>query len=146
MTKTKEAQAIIYGSFILYAIDSLLSKSERVNGTTIRLKQMLFAKTKKADNLEYVKMSNEAWSMVVDKYKDKSYRIAIFDFVESIGFEAEEIMTEMFGKNFIENISAFSLKHTYDGTSSDILKETREISKELIDATRKIIYENKDRL
>ena len=142
-SKSEKAQAIIYGSFILYAINALLDKSEQTNMTTIRLKQMLFAKTRMASNKAFVVISNEAWSSVVDKYKDKNYRLAIFQFVESIGFEVEDIMTEMYGVNFSNYISAFAMKQTYDGIGTDILKETRELSTELVKATRKAVYDNK---
>jgi len=146
MTKNNEAQAIIYGSFILYAIDALLNKSQRNNLTTIRLRQYLFAQTSKAKNREYVQMSNKAWSDVVETFSENNYRIAIFQFVESIGFEVEDLMTEMYGNNFIQYISSFALKQTMDGTSKEILKETREVSKALVDATRKVVFDSKGKI
>ncbi len=144
MTKQQEAQAIIYGSFILYAIDALLDKADRVKGTTIRLKQMIRAQTSKANNVEYVLMSNRAWANVVEDYSDKNYRIAIFDFVESLGFGVENIMTEMFGSKFIEAVGNFALKMTKDGCSKEVLKESREVTKALINATRKVVFDSKE--
>ena len=146
MNKSETAKSILLGSFLVYAIDSLLDKSQRFNGTTINLKQMLLAKTRKAQHTAYVEMSNKAWYSVVDKYKDENYRIYLFDLVEYLGFEEERIMTEMYGDKFIEYISAFSLKHTFDGTDSNILKESRVVSQALIDATRKVVFDSKGEL
>ena len=146
MTKSEVAQTIVFGSFILYAIDSLLDKAQRNNVTTIRLKQCLFAKTSRAEHYQYVEMSNDAWSNVIEKFSDNNYRIAIFQFVETLGFEVEELMTKMYGNNFIQYVSSFSLKNTKDGTTKEILKETREVSKSLIQETRKIIFDKKKEL
>ena len=146
MTKSEVAQTIVFGSFILYAIDSLLDKAQRNNVTTIRLKQCLFAKTSRAEHYHYVEMSNDAWSNVIEKFSDNNYRIAIFQFVETLGFEVEELMTKMYGNNFIQYVSSFSLKNTKDGTTKEILKETREVSKSLIQETRKIIFDKKEEL
>ncbi len=146
MTKSEEARAIITGSFILYIIDALLDKSEQFHGTTILLKQLIRAKTKKAQNKAYVIMSNEAWVTVVDKYKDDNYRIAIFDAVESLGLKDEKIMEEMFGPRMISAIANFSYKQTRDGVDKQILKESRTITDELKKATQKVVFDNKEKL
>jgi len=146
MTKSEEARAIITGSFILYLADALLGPTEKFHGTTILLNQLLRAKTKKAQNREYVIMSNQAWQTVVDKYKDDNYRLAIFDAVESLGFNDEKIMEEMFGPRIISAIANFALKQTRDGVDNEILKESRIITDELKKATQKVIFDNKDKL
>jgi len=146
MTKSEEARAIITGSFILYLADGLLGKSEKFHGTTILLNQLLRAKTKQAQNKEYVIMSNQAWAAVVEKHKDDNYRMAIFDAVEALGFNDEKIMEEMFGPRIIQAIANFALKQTRDGVDNEILKESRIITNELKAATQKVIFDNKDKL
>jgi len=146
MTKSDEARAIITGSFILYMVDALLDKSEKFHGTTILLCQLLRAKTRKAQNKEYVILSNKAWATVVDKYKDDNYRIAIFDAVESLGFNDIKIMEEMFGPNIIPAISSFAYKQTRDGVEKQIIKESRTITDELKKATQKVVFDNKEKL
>ena len=146
MTKSEQAQAIIVGSFILYMIDSLLDRPQHSKGSVIRLKQMLRAKTSQAQNRDYVVISNEAWASVVEKYKDKNYRLVIFDAVESLGFDNQEIMTKMFGSKFLDAVGYFSLKQTFDGVEKAVLKESREITAALKKAVQKSVYDNKEKL
>ena len=146
MTKTQEATAIITGSYILYLIDALLDKTERNNLTTIRLRQVLFAQTSKAQNKDYVIMSNLAWGEVVKKYADANMHIAIFDAVESLAFAQEKSMTEMFGVNFIPYSTAFAYKQTRDGVTKEILKESREVTEALKKAVQKVVFDNKEKL
>ena len=143
MTETSKAKAIIAGSYILYLIDFLLDKEGRNKGTTIRLKQALKKRTTDAANREYVDWSNEAWQMTIDQFKDKNMRLAIFDAVEMIGFLEEEAMKDMFGNNILDLISRFSYKHTYSGVSKEVLAESREVTKALIDNMIKVIFDNK---
>jgi len=146
MTIAQEAKSIILGSYILYLIDSLLDKNERSNATTIRLKQLLFSKTHKAQNAKYVKLSNKAWSMVIEQFKDKHMRLVIFDMVERLAFDNEKVMTDMFGVNLIPYVGQFSLKQTRDGVDNAILKESRIVSDALKKACEKVIFDNKDNL
>jgi len=146
LTKSEEARAIITGSFIIYMADALLGPTEKFHGTTILLMQLIRAKLRNKRYLAYVKMSDDAWVSVVEKYKDKNYRLAIFDAVESLGFNDEKIMKEMFGPRIIDVIARFALKQTRDGVDSKILKESRLITNELKAATQKVIFDNKDKL
>ena len=141
MTKNREAQVIIYSSFVLYAINQLLDKEQQTKGSTIKLKQMLLSKTKNKAYNDYVILSNKAWHSVVEKYKDKNYRLVIFDFVESIVLDNYELFEEMYGKEITQVASNFSLKQTFDGVEKEILSESREITKALTDATRKVVYD-----
>lgn len=144
MTETMKAQAIITASYILYLIDALLDKSQRTKLSTIRLKQALQKKTRDAQNKDYVKLSDKAWEMTIEQFKDRQppIRIAIFDVVEMLTFEVEKPMVEMFGNHILELSSKFALKQTYDGVDKEILLESREVTKALIDNMRKVIYDN----
>ena len=148
MTKYQEAKAIIIGSFILYLIDYLLDKSQKSKATTIRLKQSIMKKTRAKGNkyLPYVKMSDEAWKETVEHFKDKNYRIAIFDAVEFLAFDNEEIMTKMYGDDFLRLVSAFSLKQTFDGIEPGVLKESREVTRMLKKNTEKVLYLHRDEI
>jgi len=144
MTKTQKATAIITGSYIMYLIDSLLDKSEHFHLTTIRLKQSISAQTRKAQNRNFVILSNKAWSSVVDVYKDKNMHIAIFDAVESLAFDQLDLMTEMFGSNFINYVNGFTQKQTRDGVSREILLQSREVTSALKKAVQKVCFDNKE--
>jgi len=141
MTKAHEAQAIIYGSFVLYFIDALLSTSEKVKGSTIRLKQALMKHTRKREYLPYVVLSNDVWDAVLQKYKNKNMHVAIFDAVESLIFANEKIMQEMYGEQILQYSANFSLKQTPDKSiDKQILKESREIVKALKEETQRVVY------
>lgn len=146
MTKSQEAIAIITGSYILYLINGLLDKSEQTHLTTIRLKQRLMAQTRKVKNRAYVEMSNVAWQSVIDKFKDRHMRLAIFDAVESLAFDQMDLMIEMYGSNIIDYVASFALKQTRDGVDRDILKESREITDALKKAVQKVVFDNKEKL
>jgi len=142
MTKIEEAQSIIYGSFLLYFIDSLLDKKDRFNGTTIRLKTMLNSKCKKANNSKYVELSNEIWVKTIAHFLDRKLRIAIYEVVETLGLETAGVMTKMFGTNYEDNIGYFALKHSGD-IEREIVLESREVCEYLIEQTRKVVFDNK---
>jgi hypothetical protein len=148
MTKHQEAKAIIIGSFILYLIDYLLDKSQKNKGSVIRLKQAIVKKTRarKGKYIPFIKMSDEAWKETVEMYKDKSYRIAIFDIVEFLAFDNEEIMEKMYGNQFLLLVSNFSLKQTFDGIEPEVLKESREVAQILKKNTEKVLYLHRDEL
>jgi len=144
MTKSQEAKAIILGSFVMYLINALLDKQEQFNGTTVRLKQILVAKTRVANYEHYIVMSNTAWSNVIEQFKDENYHILIHDAVESLVFDNDNIMVAMFGKNIIPYASAFSIKQTRDGSDKQILKESRIITDALKKSVEKVVFDNKE--
>jgi hypothetical protein len=146
MTKQQEAKSIIIASFMLYLIDSVLDPKDKTNATTIRLKQLLRTKTSIAQNKAYVEMSNQAWADTIEDLKDGNYRIAIFDAIEYLAFDNEEILTKMFGPNIITYASAFALKQTKGGIDKEILEESRIVTQRLKKNTERILYLNRDKL
>ena len=128
----------------MYLIDSLLDEKEQKNLTTIRLKQYLQAKTRSARVTKYITMSNEAWAMTIEEFKDEpTAKIVIFDAVEMLAFNNENEMELIFGPQILDHVSRFSLKQTKDGVSKDVLLSSRAICKSLKDNMSKIIFENK---
>ncbi len=146
MTKVEEAKAIIVGSFVLYLIDALLDKSEQNHLSTIRLRQCIRAKTSRTENHAYVKMSNDAWIATVAKYEENSMHIAIFDAVETLVFDHEKIMTDMFGSNIMMYTNGFTQKQTRDGVPREILLQSREVSKALKKSLEKVVFDKKGEL
>ena len=146
MTKTQKAKGIIIGSYVLYLIDSLLDDKEQFNLTTIRLKQALRGKTKVSNVQKYIDMSNEAWADTIDEFKDENAKIAIFDAVERLVFDNEEVMKLVFGNHILEHAGRFSLKQSREGVSKEILMSSRKVCKALIDNMNKIIFKNKGEL
>jgi len=141
MTPSLEAQAIIYGSYILYMIDALLDPRDKVKASTIRLKQAILAETRKSKYFKYVKLSNTAWSNIVARLKDDNYHIAIFDAVEQLALDNTKTMTAVYGPSILNLAANFALKQTPDKISSDILKESRFVTDTLIKETQKVVYD-----
>ena len=145
-TYTQRARGIITGSFILYLIDSLLDADQQNNLTTIRLKQYLQAKTRVANATKYILMSNKAWDLTIQEFKDEvGIRIVIFDAVEMLAFDNEEAMELIFGSKILDHVSRFSLKQTKGSADRDTLLGSRRICKALKDNMSKVIFESKDK-
>ena len=83
---------------------------------------------------------------IIDKFKDRNMRLAIFDAVESLAFDQIELMIEMYGSNIIDYVASFALKQTRDGVDKDILKESREITDALKKAVQKVVFDNKEKI
>jgi len=146
MTETQRARGIITGSFILYLIDSILDKNQQNNLTTIRLKQYLQAKTRVANVSKYILMSNKAWNLTIQEFKDEiGIKIVIFDTVEMLAFDNEEAMELTFGSKILDHVSRFSLKQDRGGIERDVLLGSRRICKSLKDNMSKVIFESKDK-
>ena len=141
MTKSEKARAIITGSYILFLIDGLLDNSEKTKGSTIMLKQRLLSKTRKAQNMDYVVISNEAWANLIELYKDKRVSVVIFDAVEHLAFNEEEAMIKMFGQDFFDILWRFVSKQTPDKIEKEILKESREVVDVLTEQMKKLVYD-----
>lgn len=143
MTETQKAQGIIISSYILYMIDGLMDQRGKTFGSTINLKQKLHTQTRKAQNLDYVKLSNKAWQMTVDKYKDKNYRIMIAQAVESFYFNNETVLELMYGKELVNLVWRFTCKQFKDVTyEKEIIPETNIVVKDLTESMRKVIFDH----
>lgn len=142
MTETQKAQAIIVSSYILYLIDGLMSKKGRSFGSTINLKQKLMSQTRNAQNYDYVKLSNEAWAITVDKYKDKNYRIMIGQAVESLYFNNQEVLDLMYGEQLVNLVWRFTCKQLDDMVyEKAVIPETNIVTKDLTESMRKVIFD-----
>ncbi len=145
MTETQTGKSVIIGTFIVYVIKELLDKTQHSNGSTILLLQCLRAKLANPIYMKYVQASNDVWINVVNRFKDDNYSIVIFDIVEFLYYDEEEAMTLMYGKKLGDLVARFSLKQTMDGIDNDKLRQSRIVSKALIDETRKVLFDIKDK-
>ena len=142
VTDTQKAQAIIISSYMLYLIDGLMDKKGKSFGSTINLKQKLFSQTRNAQNLDYVKLSNEAWMMTVDKYKNENYRIMIGHAIERFYFDNERVLELMYGRGLVDLVWRFTCKQLGDDKiDHQIIKETNIVMKDLTESMRKVIFD-----
>ena len=140
----KDKQAIIYGSFLLYMIDVLLTPKEKTNGTTIRLKQLIKSKISKKEYIPIRVLSNEAWFKAVDEVKDKNLQIAVFQFVENLVLDNVDIFKDFYGERILELAGNFAFKHTLDLDDEllhKVVRDTAELTDSLKKNTSKVIYE-----
>ena len=142
MTEASKSKAIIIGSFCLYLIN-LASMRDQTKGSVIRLKQKLFAQTRKPVNLHLVKLSNDAWQIVVDKYENQTMRIMLADATEMLVLDEEKAMKEVYGDDIVDLAYRASTKIQQDDSDAEpgIIKESREITEALIDASRKVVFD-----
>jgi hypothetical protein len=147
MTETQKAQAIIVSSYILYMVDGLMDQRGKSFGSTINLKQKLHTQTRKAQNLDYIKLSNQAWQMTVDKYKDKNYRIMIAHAVEGFYFNNQEVLDLMYGQELVNLVWRFTCKQ-FEGAEyeKEVIPETNIITKDLTESMRKVIFDHLQKL
>ena len=145
-SKASLAKAICTSSYILYLIDFLLDKKDTFNGSTVRLKSLLLRRTKVPKVKPYVDMSNEAWTSVVEEYKDRNMRLVLAHAVEQLFFKEEEAMVALYGQSINDVVVRFTTKHMHDGTESELIKETNEICKSLNKAMKKAVFDNKELL
>jgi hypothetical protein len=143
MTKSAEARAIITGSFVLYLIDSLVDGNKAQTHKDVKkVRKALLAQASKPQFLPYVKLSNQAWQKVVDQYKDKNYRVIIFDAVEHLVLGEEQAMEEMFGDGFVDDAMMFCMAFSDQDIPNDGLGESREICKELTKILKQLVFEH----
>ena len=140
MTDSERIRATITGSFVIYLL-SMLEGQDKVRGSVVKLKQALMAITTKEKNKDLVVLANEAWAKVVDKYKDENYRLVLADAVEMLVNDEIDAMEKLYGKNIGDLAYRATLKLIGNGVEPEILKESREISDSLIEATRKLTYD-----
>ena len=136
-----EEKVIIYSSFILYLIDTFLPKEDKVKGSTIRFRQRLRQKVGAKQYLPLKNIANDIRSSAIDKYKDQKMRIVVGDVVEELLFGEEKAFISIYGPIIISEGSNMVFKITDSGLDKDIITESREVSKTLIDFTRKAIFE-----
>jgi len=143
MTETQKAQAIIVSSYMLYIIDGLMNDKGKTFGSTINLKQKLHTQTRQAQNIDYVMLSNQAWQMTVDKYKDKNYRLMIAHAVECFYFDNQEVLDLMYGPDLVNLVWRFTCKQ-FEGAEyeTEVIPETNIITKDLTESMRKVIFDH----
>jgi hemerythrin len=145
-TMNGKNKVIIYSSFILYMLDNLLIEQDQKKGSVIRLRQTLAAKTVSPKHKQIAELSNKVWADTIEKHKDKRTRIIVGDLIEMLVFTEEDAFIEMYGPNIMHLVGTVAVKIVDSGASKEVIKESREVAKTLIDLTRKYIFDNKDKL
>jgi hypothetical protein len=106
----------------------------------IKLKQKLIAQTRKSVNIPLVNLSNDVWQETVDTYKNERYRLHTSDAIEYLIYE-DSSFAKVFGEDILDLAFKATVKITEPDVPKEIIKESREICKTLIDLTRKYSFE-----
>ena len=102
---------------------SILNEKERSKGSFINLKQLLLQKTRLAQNANYIVISNNAWKNVVTNPQYQSFaHIPII--IESLTFSNEDVMSEVYGKNFTKTVEKFLAKLPYEAVEKNIAQNS----------------------
>jgi hypothetical protein len=136
----QKSKSVILGSFILYILDNLIETKDKSKGSVIRLKQKLNAKIRHRDNTPLVSLSNDVWSDTIAVYKDNNYRLHISDAIEFLVYE-DSSFAKVFGEEILDLTFKAVIKITESNTPKEVIQESREICKTLIDLTRKYSFE-----
>jgi hypothetical protein len=102
---------------------------------------MLGAKTINNEYMPAKELSNKIWHDTIQEFKDKHMRIVVGDLIENLIFNEEKAFTAFYGPQIIDITGYATVKMVDPGISSEIIKESREVTKKLIDLTRKYVYD-----
>lgn len=129
-------EATIVGSFI-YIVLMNLDAADMNKGSVIKLRQRILSRLKLAPK-KYAREADELWEKIVKNNPDK-FSMYISPFVETLFFNHEDVMLEMFGSDFGTIISRATMKMAY-GNDETALKYSYLmadiISKEVLDADK----------
>jgi hypothetical protein len=142
MTNREEAKAVITASYILYMINVLLDPADKMNVSTIRLNSLLQSKTRVAKFNDYVILSNSAWAIAVDKFKEDNLHVVIFQAVETLWFNNIDVMVKMFGQHSTDVVLRFVTKqHSNGNVDNKYIAETNLVIDELTKQSDKVIFD-----
>ena len=113
-------EATIIGSFI-YIILMNLDKLDLHKGSVARLRGHIFAKLKKAP-IKYAKEADELWERIVTDNPEK-FELYISPVIETLFFNHEDKMIEMYGKDFGLLVTRATMKMAY-GDKEDVIRRS----------------------
>jgi len=137
----REAKAVIYSSFVIFSIDTLLTREDRTKGSVIKLRQNIAKELMQKRFEPLISLSNKIWIELFETFSNKNMKIVVSDFIEFIVLENSDIFTEFYSKNFVDNAWNASFKVSQEGVSKEILASSREVTNELFKIAGKKIYD-----
>jgi 5'-deoxynucleotidase YfbR-like HD superfamily hydrolase len=92
------------------------------------------------EHKEQAALSNKIWTETIEKYKEGSHRIYIADAIEML-IHDENSFINVFGQDILDISFRATIKLSESNIDKEIIKESRDICKTLIDLTRKYSFE-----
>jgi hypothetical protein len=122
-------------------LENLLDKKDQTKGSVIRLRQTLAAKAVSPDHKVLADMSNEVWKETVQNFKERRMRLVVGEAIETLIFSEEKAFKAMYGDHIIPICGYATIKIVDSGISSEIIKESREVTAMLMKLTQKYTFE-----
>ena len=134
-----QLQAYITGAYIIMLLNHL-SKEDSRKGSVIRLRNSLIYKLIKTPEVVSA-LVDRAYNLTREKFKDEKVELDIGILIESLAFNKEDYMKEIFGANIIDLVSRASIKIQLDTLTAKQSKDTylvadimkRDIEKTIFD-------------
>ena len=125
-------EATIIGSFI-YIILMNLDKLDLHKGSVVRLREHILAKLKKAP-IKHAKEADELWERIVTDNPEK-FELYISPVIETLFFNHEDKMIEMYGKDFGLLVTRATMKIAY-GDKEDVIRRSYLIADNISKAVK----------
>ena len=117
-----QLQAYITGAYIIMLLNHL-SKEDSRKGSVIRLRNSLIYKLIKTPEVVSA-LVDRAYNLTREKFKDEKVELDIGILIESLAFNKEDYMKEIFGANIIDLVSRASIKIQLDTLTAKQSKDT----------------------
>ena len=137
-----ESVGMVIGSLIVGLLKTMDNK-QQIKGSTIRLRQHIRAKNKKADasldeRQDIANVCMDSMKMLVEQHQDEESIMQVATFVESIMFSFEKEMIAMYGNQIVDLVLRFCEKQVVD---SKLAKDSYDLSDDLKNNIRKIVFD-----
>jgi len=120
--KSSHLQAYITGAYIIMLLGHL-SKEDIRKGSVIRLRNSLIYKLIKTPKV-VAALVDRAYNLTREKFKDEKVELDTGILIESLAFNKEDYMKEIFGVNIIDLVSRASIKIQLDTLTAKQSKDT----------------------
>lgn len=110
-----------------------LDKLDLHKGSVVRLREHILAKLKNAP-IKYAKEADELWKRIVTDNPDK-FELYISPVVETLFFNHEDKMIEMYGKDFGLLVTRATMKIAY-GDKEDVIRRSYLIADNISKAVK----------
>jgi hypothetical protein len=143
MNKVGAIQATMTGAYILMLLGHL-SKEDYNKASVVRLTQRL-RKILKHRPISDARLADEAYDVIKKKYKDEPIELVVGILIETLAFNKEEYMKQLFGNDIITFVERASAKITIPGLNEKQRKDSYRVADELKDSLEKTVFDNKDK-
>jgi hypothetical protein len=141
MKEVARIQASITGAFILVLLFQL-TRSDYNRASVIRLNQRIRKILREQSKVDRV-LADEAYETIKLKYLEDKIELDIGILIETLAFNKEDYMKQLFGNDIITYVERAAAKITLPDLTPKQRKDSYMIADELKDSLEKIVFEHK---